>query len=230
MLKACIFDLDGTLLDRDGSLPAFLERQHERYFDALGSIPLEVYQQRFIELDQRGYVWKDVVYQQLLEQFQIEKIDADTLLHDYVEHFHLDCRAFPGVHQTLQQLQDKGILLGMITNGRTQFQRKNFQAIGIEKYFQVILISEQEGIAKPAAEIFEKALRLLNVKAHETIFVGDHPANDVQAARAIGMKGIWKRDDYWPEPAESDGIIVQIPELLAHIDKIEKSIRLSNEK
>ncbi|WP_312115412.1 HAD family hydrolase [Brevibacillus reuszeri] len=219
MRKACIFDLDGTLLDRSGSIPAFLKRQHERFYEHLGHIPFDSYKEQFIHLDQRGYVWKNVVYQQLLEHFQVNDIDAETLLDDYVENFHLDCQAFTGVVDTLQQLRSNGIALGMITNGRTKFQLKNLRAIGIEAYFQTILISEQEGMAKPAKEIFEKALSLLQVRAEEAIYVGDHPVNDVQAARAIGMKGIWKRDEYWPVPAETDGIIDHIPDLLAHFVK-----------
>lgn len=32
---------------------------------------------------------------------------------------------------------------------------------------------------------------------YESIFVGDHPENDVKAAQNVGMKGIWKKGFQW---------------------------------
>lgn len=62
MLKAVLFDLDGTLLNREASLKAFIDDQYDR-FDALKAVSKERYCTRFIELDNYGYVWKDRVYQ-----------------------------------------------------------------------------------------------------------------------------------------------------------------------
>ncbi|MEH7532490.1 HAD hydrolase-like protein, partial [Priestia megaterium] len=62
MIKAVVFDLDGTLLDRDSSLKLFIEDQYKRYSDQVGHIPQKEYISRFIELDNKGYVWKDKVY------------------------------------------------------------------------------------------------------------------------------------------------------------------------
>lgn len=71
----------------------------------------------------------------------------------------------------------------MITNGFGQFQMDNLKSLQIEKYFDVILVSEWEGIKKPDPRIFNKALNILNVQPNEAIFVGDHPENDVLAAK-----------------------------------------------
>lgn len=62
MINAVIFDLDGTLLNRDASLQKFIEGQYERLNKWIGHIPKEEYTSRFKELDCRGYVWKDKVY------------------------------------------------------------------------------------------------------------------------------------------------------------------------
>lgn len=87
----------------------------------------------------------------------------------------------------------------MITNGYGQFQMDNIKALGIEQYFNVILISEWERIKKTNPEIFQKALEQLNVAPRQSIFIGDHPENDVKASRNIGMKGIWKKDLQWDD-------------------------------
>lgn len=56
MIKAAIFDLDGTLLNRDESVKIFIDKQYDRLHKLLGNIPKEKYVKRFIELDNRGYV------------------------------------------------------------------------------------------------------------------------------------------------------------------------------
>lgn len=104
------------------------------------------------------------------------------------------------------------IALGMITNGYGQFQMYNIKALDIEKYFDVILVSEWEGIKKPDPRIFMNALKKLNVDPSECVFIGDHPENDVKAAQNVGMKGIWKRDNQWNN-IEADAIIDDFSEL-----------------
>jgi putative hydrolase of the HAD superfamily len=74
MIKAVIFDLDGTLLNRDESVKVFANRQYDRLKNLVGHIPKAKYVTRFIELDNRGYVWKDKVYQQLVEELKITDI------------------------------------------------------------------------------------------------------------------------------------------------------------
>jgi putative hydrolase of the HAD superfamily len=213
VIKTVLFDLDGTLLDRDESVKKFIHSQYNRLNRIVGHIPRETYIKRFIELDQRGYVWKDKVYQQLTEEFQITEITWEELLRDYLKEFKKHCVPFPNLITTLEKLKSQDIQLGMITNGRGQFQLDNIKALGIEKYFDTILISEWEGIKKPDPEIFKRALHQLNVSAHQSIFVGDHPENDVKAAQNVGMKGVWKKDPQW-DSIEADYIVDDLAELL----------------
>lgn len=56
VMKAALFDLDGTLLNRDASIELFIEQQYERLKSVFGSISKEQYRTRFIQLDKRGYV------------------------------------------------------------------------------------------------------------------------------------------------------------------------------
>jgi putative hydrolase of the HAD superfamily len=218
VIKAVLFDLDGTLLDRDESVKKFIHSQYNRLNRIVGHIPRETYIKRFIELDQRGYVWKDKVYQQLTEEFQITEITWEELLRDYLKEFKNHCVPFPNLITTLEKLKSQDIQLGMITNGRGQFQLDNIKALGIEKYFDTILISEWEGIKKPDPEIFKRALHQLNVSAHQSIFVGDHPENDVKAAQNVGMKGVWKKDPQW-DSIEADYIVDDLAELLLFLNK-----------
>lgn len=200
MIKAVLFDLDGTLLNRDASVRQFIENQYDRYLHQLNLIPRQDYIKRFIELDQRGYVWKDNVYQQLVQEYSIE-ISWEVLLQDYIAHFQSNCVPFANMHKMLDDLKQRNLRLAIITNGFGQFQMDNIDALGIAHYFDGIFVSEWEQMKKPQPEIFYKALKQLSVLPEESIYVGDHPVNDIEGAQRVGMKTIWKRDPYFGSAA-----------------------------
>lgn len=199
MIKAVLFDLDGTLLNRDASVELFIDAQYGRLHEYVGHIGKEEFISRFIELDCRGYIWKDRVYQQMVKEFKIIGLTWKQLLQDYVDYFQQYCVPFPNLHEMLQSLVDQSIPLGIISNGKGKFQMDNIKALGIEHYFETILISETEGIKKPDPRIFEKALQQLDIPANACLFVGDHPENDVKASRNVGMLGVWKKYSQWDE-------------------------------
>ncbi|MBW4491204.1 MAG: HAD hydrolase-like protein [Trichocoleus desertorum ATA4-8-CV12] len=82
MVEAVLFDLDGTLLDRDASIRQFIAAQYDRLGNYLSHIPKADYVSRFIELDSQGHVWKDKVYQALIVEFDIRGLSWQTLLQD----------------------------------------------------------------------------------------------------------------------------------------------------
>ncbi|MBU7592365.1 HAD family hydrolase [Metabacillus halosaccharovorans] len=219
MIKAVLFDLDGTLLDRDESIKRFIHNQYQRLNKYLCHIPKDTYIQRFIELDNRGYVWKDKVYQQLSEEFQISGIKWEGLLQDYINKFKDYCVPFDNLIQMLEELKSSNLKLGIITNGYGQFQMDNIKALGIENYFEVILVSELEGLKKPDPKIFIRALEQLNASPEQSIFLGDHPKNDVKAAQNVGMKGIWKKDVQW-ENVKADFTVNDLAELVLIIKNL----------
>lgn len=51
MIKAVLFDLDGTLLNREASLAYFVEQQYERLGSFLGQVSKHTYIKQFIEFD-----------------------------------------------------------------------------------------------------------------------------------------------------------------------------------
>jgi putative hydrolase of the HAD superfamily len=221
MISAVLFDLDGTLLDRDASVKVFIDNQYERLSKWVSHVPKEKYMTRFIELDRRGYVWKDKVYQQLVAEFNITQLTWEELLQDYIREFKNNCVPFPNLIQMLEELKSSNLILGMITNGYGQFQMDNIRALGIHKYFDTIIVSEWEGIKKPSPQIFNRALERLNIGPNESVFIGDHPENDVKGAQNVGMKGIWKKDYQWNN-VEADDIVddlVELPSIIGRLNE-----------
>jgi len=216
-MKAILFDLDGTLLDRDASLQQFVAAQYQRFQTNLSHIPADEYLSRFIELDCRGHVWKDKVYQQLINEYSISELSWSRLLEDYETHFMQHCVPFPNLISMLNALQEHAYTLGLITNGRGTFQTRALRGLGIEQYFDVILISEIEGVRKPDIQIFQRALDRLGVEANTSVFIGDHPQTDIAGAKSAGMKTIWKKDLYWPLPFQADATIEDLAEIPAAV-------------
>lgn len=213
-IKAVLFDLDGTLFDRDRSVREQIAAQYAAFATLLAHVPHAVFVARFMDLDARGYRKKDEVYQQLGADFGLDEGLAATLFEHFRLHYHDYCHLFQDTRATLDRLQALGLRLGIITNGATQVQHGTLAALRIAHYFAAVLVSEGEGIRKPDAAIFGRAVERLGVQSDEAVFVGDHPQADVDGARRAGLRAIWKRDDYWPSPLAADGIIDTLPDLI----------------
>ena len=99
--------------------------------------------------------------------------------------------------RTLRALRAGGIRLGIVTNGNPVRQRGKLAALDLWSFVDTVLISDEEGVAKPAAEIFHRALRRCGADPHEAVFVGDHPEVDIEGARNAGLLPIWKSVPYW---------------------------------
>jgi putative hydrolase of the HAD superfamily len=95
-------------------------------------------------------------------------------------------RLHPDAAPTLERLSDLGLGLGLISNFEDWLEQL-LEALEIVRYFSVLVVSGAEGIEKPDPRIFRVALDRLGVKAEESVYVGDHPFFDVEAARAVGM-------------------------------------------
>jgi putative hydrolase of the HAD superfamily len=87
---------------------------------------------------------------------------------------------------TLERLDAGGYTLGVISNFEEWLERL-LEALGVTRYFPVRVISGIEGVEKPDPAIFQIALDRAGVSAAESVYVGDHPYFDVQAARQAGL-------------------------------------------
>lgn len=191
MIQAVLFDLDETLLDRSGSLRAFLHDQHARFLAHWSHVPLESYCERFLELDAHGYVHKSIVYAQLLEEYAIPSLTADELLADYRLTCSLHAQPFPGLQEMMAHLRSRGLKLGIVTNGETDFQQRHLDALELPAQVDAILISQKEGLRKPDPALFTLAAERLGVAPTACLFVGDHPQNDIHGAQGVGMSTVW---------------------------------------
>jgi HAD superfamily hydrolase (TIGR01509 family) len=120
---------------------------------------------------------------------------------------------------TLQTLQ-QACRLGIISNGWPQVERM-LDLLGIRSYFESVTISAQVGHSKPNPAIFELALRALQIRAEQAIFVDDMPYN-VAAAEQMGLRGLW----LVRRPLELSAIPVRYRQL-TRIQSLEQVIALA---
>ena len=226
MIKGILFDLDETLLNRKASVEAFIHDQYKRYKPYLAQVEEDSFCSRFIELDNNGYTWKDRVYERLIEEYRL-KLSSEELLDDYLVHFRQHCQPFKGMLEMLEALKNLGYNLGIITNGKTVFQLGNIRALGIETYFDTIVISEEEEVKKPESTIFQRALERMNLKAHEAIFVGDHLINDVKGAKDVGMRAVWKKREEETEKTKEVSIY-SLLDLLSVVEDWTNETKITN--
>lgn len=100
---------------------------------------------------------------------------------------------YPGVEALLQRLQTEK-KLGLITDGRPEGQRAKLQALGIEKYFDFVIVTDELGgpeFRKPNEAAFRLMQQKLDVPFAKMVYIGDNTKKDFIAPQALGMQTIY---------------------------------------
>jgi HAD superfamily hydrolase (TIGR01509 family) len=116
---------------------------------------------------------------------------------------------FDDVISTLATLQQRGFLLGVVTNrpwGGKPF-RDDLQTLGLLDYLdhRAIAVSADLGVRKPNPALFLHALRGVGVAPEEAAMVGDSLRKDILGAQALGMITVWK-----PRPKHRNRIYMHV--------------------
>jgi putative hydrolase of the HAD superfamily len=197
VISAVFFDLDGTLYDRDRVIAGVVRELHSIFEPELSHVTRDIFVSRVLELDDHGYGNKPELFKQVLAEWSLDPALADRLIDRFWSTYDDHCVLDSDVRYTLETLKDHDKALGVITNGSTDRQTRKIERLKISHYFDAVLISEAEGVQKPDAAIFNRALLRCGVIASEAVFVGDHPEADITGAKLAGLTPIWKRVPYW---------------------------------
>ena len=115
--RAVLFDLDGTLHDRETTVRRCIEDQFDRFAGQLALIGKTKFLALFTALDQRGYVSKPVVYERMRLELGLSPALSKALTDDYFLEYPRSCVGFPGMADTLAWLRNRGVKLVIVTNG-----------------------------------------------------------------------------------------------------------------
>ena len=203
LVKCVTFDLDNTLVDTLNysknskkyvirSLNGELSRKYD------GNAFSDIYDTFYGIVERFGPNYGYHI-DQLLMGYGLDPVENHALV-EYAVRKHHEFRdkhfkPFNRAVETLERLKSRGIVIGLITNGRSDKQRDKLKYLGMEKYFDFVVVSEDEEVknAKPHTRIFQRALE----KARETgpykdllpeecVHVGDKPVEDVLGPKKSG--------------------------------------------
>ncbi|MDE0013299.1 MAG: HAD family hydrolase [Candidatus Poribacteria bacterium] len=233
IIKAVLFDLDGTLCDSDTAWsiaqretfqllckqkPSISEEAitkawttvHQRLFQQLGAGKLSMAEVR------------DARFQCLFEELGLPAGKVMEELSDFFcSRYLTSLRLYDDV-TILEKLT--GYHVGIITNGahdeHTDSQLSKVKHLGLSERIQSLTISGEIGVRKPKVEIFKVACERADVLPKEAVYVGDSVQNDIVGANRAGMTSVLidrKLDRLIPETADEqpDHIILNLYDVLS---------------
>ena len=173
-IKACLFDLDGTLVDSMGLIVASFRETALHFF---GESPPES------EL----IAGIGTPLKEQLSTFTDDPVERDAMQEFFAEYYiknHNDhVKSFQGVHEGLQALQAVGQKMGIVTSKNDIGAMRALKHCKLESYFEIVVTIDSTDKHKPNPEPVYKALEALQTDASEAVFVGDS-THDLEAGRA----------------------------------------------
>ncbi|GHH10982.1 HAD family hydrolase [Streptomyces rubradiris] len=116
-----------------------------------------------------------------------------------------DSDLYDDVRPALAELRRLGVRV-VIAGNQTARAGDLLRALDLPA--DVIATSGEWGVAKPQPEFFQRAVEAGQAPAEETLYVGDHPANDVFPAAAAGLRTAHLRRGPWGHLWASDPDVI----------------------
>jgi phosphoglycolate phosphatase-like HAD superfamily hydrolase len=176
MIKAVLFDLDGTLIDSaEAIVQSFMHT-----FETLG-----------LPAPDRNEIIRTIGAPLTVQLANMVDHDLEELLAVYREHYFAtspdNTFLLPGVRECLTGLSDLGLKLGIATSKGQRGSNILLNHLGVRQFFDVIIGSGDVEHHKPAPEALLRGMEALNVSSHELFYVGDTPY-DTEASRRAAIR------------------------------------------
>jgi FMN phosphatase YigB (HAD superfamily) len=188
MIRAVLYDLDGTLLDLG---PALELARRAALRALLGGPPppraelcLRRIRDRFALADYAD-VLRGVALELGADPRRAQRAER-ALVQTVVQH----TRWYPGARQTVMALRRRGLVLGLISTGFSRYQRPKIRRFGLAKLFDPYLFISGElsaEAAKPTTAMFRAFARQTGISPAQVLMVGNL-VEDVLGAHLAGMR------------------------------------------
>lgn len=174
MIKAVIFDMDGTLVDSaDIVLGAF-----KHVLEGSGQV--------YDELIVRSYIGRllDHTYESLFPDRDPSELIA---LHRawQADNKHL-LRGFKGLGELLEELKKRRLKIGLFTSAVRSRTDVVLSELEIHEFFDAIICGDEVVNPKPHHEGIERVAKMLGVELDEAVFVGDSE-HDILSGKSAGV-------------------------------------------
>ncbi len=181
-IKAVIFDFGGVLLRTED--PGGRRRWEKRLGLQTGELDRLVFGSDTTDRSMVGLATQDDVWQGVAARLDLDDETLQELRRDFWSGDRLDVELVQFVKGLRRRCKT-----AILSNAWPGARRAFVQRFGLGDAVDEIIVSSEECIAKPDARIYRIAAQRLGVAPQEALFVDDMEEN-VEAARAIGMRGI----------------------------------------
>jgi HAD superfamily hydrolase (TIGR01509 family) len=183
MIKAVIFDIDGTLVD---SVDLHAQAWKEAFKHFGKDIPYEDVRH---QIGKGGDQLMPVFFsKEELDEFgeEMEEYRGQLFKRDFLP----KVRPFPKVRELFQRIKSDGLRIALASSAKEEELKEYKRIAHIEDLVEEETSADDADKSKPHPDIFEAALeRLGDIKPTEAIVVGDTPY-DAQAAGKINLRTI----------------------------------------
>ncbi len=220
MIKCCIFDLDGTILDTIGSITHFVNKTFGEY--GIDSVSVEECKY-FAGNGARTLIKRALASKGVTDEALTEKILADYVLAYDKDPLYLTT-VFEGIGELLSSLKARGVKLAVLSN-KPDSTVKSIVKDFFGDVFDVVLGGREGVPLKPNPVAAIDMLNMLGFTPEETAWVGDtstdiETAKNLKAALSVGVTwGFRKRDEL--EAAGADIIASSADEILRGIVSVD---------
>ncbi len=192
-VKAVLFDLGGTLV-RTTEIPHVMKRilKHRGINRSLGEIS-----QAWKEAE-KGLNFRDLT--KLLDEFWVQwnerilsnlQVNTDTrALAEYIAtHWwnYSNVTLYPDAEKTLSLLKERGLKIGLVTNGLQSDVNEILPKVGLQNFFDIVVVIDTLRKMKPDVEVFHYALQKLKTTPSKAVFIGDEIEADYKGAQKSGL-------------------------------------------
>ena len=198
MIRAAIFDLDGTLVDSN-ELHVRAWQETFRHFGK--EIPIE----RLREQIGKG---GDQYLPEFLTEMERREFGAQADEYRgriFKKKYLPDVRPFPKVRELFERVRHQGKKIALASSGKETEVRHYEKIAGIEGLSDALVTADHVSHSKPKPDVFVAALRILgHLLPEEVVAIGDTPY-DIAAAKKVGVPVIGLLCGGFPEDVLRDG-------------------------
>ena len=180
MIKAIIFDFDGTIIDTETAWYRVFKDAYQEYGVDLS---LETYSQCLGTSLQSFNPYTHLSTHHAIS-LNLDEFRA-MILQNYAKLIEQESMR-PGIFNLLQEAKAAGLKIGLASSSHRDWIDKFVDQLGIRDYFDCYCTADTVSNVKPDPELYYQALDRLGVKPNEAIAIEDSP-NGARAAVAAGL-------------------------------------------